>query len=199
MSNLRPRRLWPSILRLLVNLLSWFFLAGVQEVGRLVFFVVHCLSKLHAIYRIIDSLSWGNLLFKVIHNFWIFHLWNRNFDPFSNFLFQLLLVFSRCLKIIIVLNTWWLKSVTINICALTCVTLVISPWNILNNDLMMSIWFWVKRVIKCSQWSLFNIFISEIFSMSVFASVYGIWLNGCERKRTKRNEDERKPDCCNER
>ena len=46
-------------------------------------FVFDWLFILETIYGIINSSSGVTFFLKVIHNFWFFHLWNHNFEPFS--------------------------------------------------------------------------------------------------------------------
>ena len=81
-------------------------------------FVVDCPYKLHTIYSIIDIVSLGNLLFESDSRFLICPFVESKCWPFFetllarsyliscwNFVFQLLLVLSRCFQKIIVLNS----------------------------------------------------------------------------------------------
>jgi hypothetical protein len=79
--NLRPSRRWLTLLRLLVNLFSWFFLVGSWAAS--FYFVFDWLFVLEKIYGIINSSSGGNLLFESDSQFPSFPFVESKFWPFS--------------------------------------------------------------------------------------------------------------------
>ena len=105
----------------IVNFFSWVFLVGVQEVGRSVLFLSYNVPPCCKWFM--DSLAGVTLFLRClpISDFSIcgIKIWplfetllGRSYlISWLNFLFKLLTVLYRCLKIIIVPNTWLLNSV----------------------------------------------------------------------------------------